>query len=485
MSNQHYEDKTKSFTSIKHNQYNEQQTEDIVIIGAGIAGLTAAIYLAREGRSVTIFEKSSTAGGRARTLNTDGFYFTQGPHALYLSGARAKILEEIGIRYTGKPPPIPQYLVKDDAIYPQIGGLRSLLTTKLLKGFRSKLEAIGFFTSLKKMDFTKFQNITLQQWLNENINSIELAELITTLCRVATYANDSMIQSAGTALGQLQLAASAGVLYLDKGWQTIVNGLIEQAQKAKVKIITGKRIVNIQELREERSKKLNELNFSNTKLQILLSDGNRIIPLKLIIAASPNVVYDLFKDKKIQVVSDIHIKEIGPVMASCLDIALSNLPHSDRPVAFAIDKPLYLSVHSMTAKLTPGKNNGELVHVMKYQSAFEKPDPENDRLELEHFLDIVQPGWRKVVIKKRFLPNMIVYNALVTAAQGGLKGRPDIKLQNIENVYIVGDWIGQEGLLADASFASAKHAAMEILNEKKTNAIVQLKDIYNIGRISN
>jgi pyruvate/2-oxoglutarate dehydrogenase complex dihydrolipoamide dehydrogenase (E3) component len=52
-------------------------------------------------------------------------------------------------------------------------------------------------------------------------------------------------------------------------------------------------------------------------------------------------------------------------------------------------------------------------------------------------------------------------------------------------VYIVGDWIGQEGLLADASFASAKHAAMEILNEKKTNAIVQLKDIYNIGRISN
>jgi pyruvate/2-oxoglutarate dehydrogenase complex dihydrolipoamide dehydrogenase (E3) component len=80
---------------------------------------------------------------------------------------------------------------------------------------------------------------------------------------------------------------------------------------------------------------------------------------------------------------------------------------------------------------------------------------------------------------------MVVYNALVTAAKGGLKGRPNIKLQNLENVYIVGDWIGQEGLLADASFASAKHAAMEILNEKKTNAIVQLKNIYNIGRISN
>ncbi|HEY0579109.1 MAG TPA: FAD-dependent oxidoreductase, partial [Candidatus Nitrosocosmicus sp.] len=369
MSNQNQDDRNRSFASIKYNQYDkqqqQQQTEDIVVIGAGIAGLTAAIYLAREGRSVTIFEQSSTAGGRARTLNTDGYYFNQGPHALYLSGAGVKILEEIGIRYSGKPPPIPQYLVKDDAMYPQIGGLRSLLTTKLLKGFRSKLEAIGFFTSLKKMDFTKIQNITLQQWLNENINSIELAELITTLCRVATYANDSKIQSAGTALCQLQLAASAGVLYLDKGWQTIVNGLIEQAQKAKVKIITGKRIVNIQELREERSKKQTELNFFNTRLQILLSDGNRIIPLKLIIAASPNVVYELFKDKKTQVISNIVDKEIEPVRAACLDIALSDLPHPNRPVAFAIDRPLYLSVHSMAAKLTPGKSDGELVHVMK------------------------------------------------------------------------------------------------------------------------
>jgi phytoene dehydrogenase-like protein len=488
MSNQNNEGGNRSFTSIKYNQYNEQQpqqTEDIVVIGAGIAGLTAAIYLAREGRSVTVFEQSSTVGGRARTLHTNGFYFNQGPHALYLSGAGAKILEEIGVRYTGKPPPMPQYLVKDNVMYPQIGGLRSLLTTKLLKGIKSKIEAIGFFTSLKKMDFTKIQNITLQHWLNKNIESIELAELIATLCRVATYANNPDTQSAGTALGQLQLAASAGVLYLDNGWQTIVNGLMTEAKKAKVKIITGKRIVNIKELGEEQRKKQTELNYSDTRLQILLSDGNIVITSKLIIAASPNVVYDLFKDKKIQVVSDIHIKEIEPVMASCLDIALSSLPHPDRPVAFSIDKPLYLSVHSMTAKLTPGKNNGELVHVMKYQSAFERPDPENDKLELEHFLDIVQPGWRKLVIKKRFLPNMVVYNALVTAAKGGLKGRPNIKLQNLENVYIVGDWIGQEGLLADASFASAKHAAMEILNEKKTNAIVQLKNIYNIGRISN
>jgi pimeloyl-ACP methyl ester carboxylesterase len=41
--------------------------------------------------------------------------------------------------------------------------------------------------------------------------------------------------------------------------------------------------------------------------------------------------------------------------------------------------------------------------------------------------------------------------------------------QNITNVngnlYIVGDWVGKEGLVSNASVASAKHAAQLILNE--------------------
>jgi pyruvate/2-oxoglutarate dehydrogenase complex dihydrolipoamide dehydrogenase (E3) component len=58
---------------------------------------------------------------------------------------------------------------------------------------------------------------------------------------------------------------------------------------------------------------------------------------------------------------------------------------------------------------------------------------------------------------------MVVYNAIVTAEQGGTLGRPESKVPETENLYIVGDWIGSEGLLADASFASAKCAAQQIL----------------------
>ena len=107
---------------------------------------------------------------------------------------------------------------------------------------------------------------------------------------------------------------------------------------------------------------------------------------------------------------------------------------------------------------------------MKYLDSSIPSDPEADREELEKLMDLIQPGWRKVVVKERFLPNMVVYNALVSASQGGIYGRPDVKVPGTENLYIVGDWVGPEGLLADASLSSAKRAAEKILkigNEKE------------------
>ncbi|WP_091226286.1 phytoene desaturase family protein [Microbacterium sp. 3J1] len=51
----------------------------IAVIGAGVAGLATAGLLAREGHEVTVYEKNARVGGRAGTIEREGFRFDSGP----------------------------------------------------------------------------------------------------------------------------------------------------------------------------------------------------------------------------------------------------------------------------------------------------------------------------------------------------------------------------------------------------------------------
>lgn len=53
--------------------------KDVVIIGAGLTGLTLAYYLKKAGKSVIILEKSERTGGVINTITEDGFTYECGP----------------------------------------------------------------------------------------------------------------------------------------------------------------------------------------------------------------------------------------------------------------------------------------------------------------------------------------------------------------------------------------------------------------------
>ena len=56
-----------------------QKKNKIIVIGAGFSGISAATHLAAQGYDVTILEKNSSAGGRARCFSEQGFHFDMGP----------------------------------------------------------------------------------------------------------------------------------------------------------------------------------------------------------------------------------------------------------------------------------------------------------------------------------------------------------------------------------------------------------------------
>jgi phytoene dehydrogenase-like protein len=104
-----------------------------------------------------------------------------------------------------------------------------------------------------------------------------------------------------------------------------------------------------------------------------------------------------------------------------------------------------------------------MIHVSKYLSSDSKTDPKSVEPELEEFLDLVQPGWREVLVERCFLPNITIVSSMTTAAQGGLSGRAGPEVPGIRNLYVAGDWVGPDGWLSDASRVSGKRAAELIL----------------------
>jgi protoporphyrinogen oxidase len=68
--------------------------EDVLVLGAGPAGLTAALLLAQRGRSVTVVEREELVGGLARTEERDGFRFDLGGHRFFTKHPEVQALWE-------------------------------------------------------------------------------------------------------------------------------------------------------------------------------------------------------------------------------------------------------------------------------------------------------------------------------------------------------------------------------------------------------
>lgn len=60
----------------------EGRTDHVVVVGAGLAGLSAALHLAGRGRAVTVVEREPWPGGRAGRLDIDGYRIDTGPTVL-------------------------------------------------------------------------------------------------------------------------------------------------------------------------------------------------------------------------------------------------------------------------------------------------------------------------------------------------------------------------------------------------------------------
>jgi phytoene dehydrogenase-like protein len=445
--------------------------KNVVVVGGGLAGLAASIYLARGGRTVTLFEKRRPLGGRAITNLRQGYRFNLGAHAFYRGGAGAAVYRELGIPIRGK-----QAKAKGIAL---LGGEEfrlptnwlSFLTTSLLS-LRGKRELALAMLHIRRFGGSRAGSSTLREWIDAHIDDERARRVLEALLRLATYADHAESAAAGAALTQMKIALR-GTLYVDEGWQKIVDSLHSAAISSGVNFVSSSRIVGVVHDAAVRAVELGglELDADRTDTQAIAfpNQGPEDVEGALIPAETVLLAVDPATAAQLAGEAGNEWVDARPVTAACLDVALRTLPNPRTLFALGIDTPLYYSVHSAFAQLTP--KGGALIHLAKYRKEQSATNEEidgtrprrssaavEDEQQLEDVLDRMQPGWREVLVHRRFLPSMTVSNSLVRPT-----ARRPSPVTSVRGLYIAGDWVGDEGMLSDASLASARAAAKAIL----------------------
>tara|TARA_R110002049_G_scaffold72490_1_gene187004 strand:- start:117050 stop:118621 length:1572 start_codon:yes stop_codon:yes gene_type:complete len=75
---------------------SEKKSLRTIVVGGGLAGLSAACVAAARGHRVTLLEKNEWVGGKAAVHHADGFRFDMGPTILTLPGVLRRVFEEAG-----------------------------------------------------------------------------------------------------------------------------------------------------------------------------------------------------------------------------------------------------------------------------------------------------------------------------------------------------------------------------------------------------
>ena len=423
---------------ILSSSFHSQLSTDILVVGAGLSGLAAATYAARGGRSVTLFEKASQPGGRAITLQRDGFCLNLGAHALYHQTEAGEVLRELGVAYRGKEPP-PVFALADGTLHMLPQSPLALLRTTLLDA-PAKLERVSVQAHVLRADLHALQTVSVSEWLKLHVRHPQVRALLLMLARVTTYTNAPELQSAALLVEMVRKVPS--VLYLEGGWQTLVHGLGQVARTAGVRIVTSARVVAVEHEECVRG--------------VRLASGD-FYPAQAVIVATGPTATSALVDGGAHPALSRWATEALPSHVACLDVALRRLPEPHNLGALGIDRPLYMVVHSASAKLAP--EGGALIHTIRYLEPGEQADAQSVERELEALLDRLQPGWRREVVACQFLPHMHATNAIVQAHLGGIPGRPGPAVPGVGNLFVAGDWVGAAGQLTAAGLASARAAA--------------------------
>lgn len=367
----------------------------ITIVGAGIAGLCAAIACAEEGAEVRLLEAHETLGGRARSAEGD-YKANLGPHAMFGDGPFWAWMRERDV--------LPPHCS------PRMTGIRMRLDGALRR--TPPLEALPAVLRLRGRQAPVDQDF--RSWATEHAGR-RVAEMLSSAAGVYTYHHDPGSLSAAFVWPRavrILLTAPSVVRYPEGGWSTLVETLERRVRELGVSVQTGTRVQSLPEP-------------------------------PVILATELEQARGLLGDASLAWPSGLTV---------CLDIGLSHRM-GDPTLVLDLDEAGWVGRYS-AANPSVAPDRHELIQAQMPIRDGESADQAT--LRLERLLDAGLPDWRERLTWKR-RQVMDGRSGALDMPGSTWEDRPSI--DRGQGVFLAGDMVAAPGLLGEVSWASGIEAA--------------------------
>ncbi len=426
---------------------------DVLVVGAGFAGLSASALLGKAGLRVAVAEQDRQVGGRAKVIETKGFIFEYGVHS-YRYGARgaaAGVLEELASPVEWIHEPVTSYVIQGRELFALPDGAKKdkdkaphLCNRNEVKRVR---EIMGMLASSSS---DEWYGKSFSEFLGKDASDEKLRVLFRAL-GFGLMEPDPDKLSAGELIAHLKKALAAGLQSAEPkgGTREILNRLVNCIEENEGRILLR---TKVQELRINRKK----------FWEAITSRGN--IHADAIIYAAP--LQGLFSviDKRLFKTGFIRqCENLKPTSGVAIDYGLSRRISDVKGWLMDVDEGILARFPSnLDPGIAPaGKQISSWFLLLEPEETGDRKVARSRIRQLKAAIKNLYPDFFDSVEFERIMVLPIVDGADLNTHQCRPR-RPDLSCREIKNLFFIGDTTSGEGVSGDIAFNSAREVVPRI-----------------------
>ena len=427
---------------------------DVVIVGAGLAGLTAAALLAQEGLEVALIEQEQDVGGKLRILEREGFRLDGGLHCFHYgdAGPLGELDRLLGLGISYLESPNASYILrgKNRLPVPPESGTDPHDVPGFTAAEAQKIR--DWFSRLMEADASEWDKKSVAEFLaasgfsdDELIASYAAAQCLTVLGRNISEVSAGLIIAHSKAVGHpgFHVSVIAG------GTGKLVAALTEKISRDHVRTLLGNKVV--------------EIKVEAKGVAQVISSSEEFSPAAVIYTAPAQYIPEQLTGDKAAASLARKCKRLTPIAGIALEFGLASRISEIRGVMIDPEEAVIGRFPSnLDPSLAPeGRQIASWLALVSPEDLAEVKEAGSHikrlrRVALKQFPEMEEQ------VKFERLRAIHIISAAAPLPTQSLEKRPGVAVKQIKNLFLAGDGASGKGLLSGLAVSSAMEAVERV-----------------------